>query len=397
MKSNIQGKTTGHRGSLGGIIFADLLESPLGKYMRFIQSVEETPLYEERRIQFRKLSRECVSVKDKKASFNVIAEIAKKEEGFSIRYTHPGFNKLYLISKFFAKEVDIDPDFKLLLFRLKRINSRNALTFRIINELVEYQNIFLDTGNPRDLLPYSQRQIADVLNKDQLSSIDTGWISRLVSRLSVITPTGDQIPLKTLLPTKRNIYTKHIKDLLKNEIEDIESGKLRCLLTDEGIGEILEEKFGFKVSKYSIYTCQQDLGIPSAKRRLLGYKYPPISAKFSVLYPLTVKSVLKKAPPSPGVYEFRLKGRGIRYPNGKINVIYIGSTRNIRKRLNDHLRKNSKNIHLRNSLEKFGCYFRYITLSKGWEKEESRLYGLFLNTYGAAPKCNMIKPPEKRS
>jgi len=131
---------------------------------------------------------------------------------------------------------------------------------RIINELLEYQKKFLYSCNPQDLLPYSQRRIADVLNAGQLSVIDTGWTSRLVSRLSVIMPTGGRMPLKSLLPTKR---------------------------------------------------------------------------------------------------------------------------------------KNNRNMPLRNSLEKFGCYFRYISLSKGWGKEEARLYGLFLSTYGAAPKCNMVKPPIK--
>jgi hypothetical protein len=43
MKSNIHGETTGYRGLVGGNIFADLLEPPLGKYRSFIPERERIP------------------------------------------------------------------------------------------------------------------------------------------------------------------------------------------------------------------------------------------------------------------------------------------------------------------------------------------------------------------
>ena len=38
------------------------------------------------------------------------------------------------------------------------------------------------------------------------------------------------------------------------------------------------------------------------------------------------------------------------------------------------------------------CSFRYIQLSRGWQEEEKRLYGLFTSTYGTPPKCNKVSP-----
>jgi len=150
--------------------------------------------------------------------------------------------------------------------------------------------------------------------------------------------------------------------------------------------------------------CRKDMGIPSAKRRLSGYTYPPLSANFSVPYPLTLEEVLRNAPPCPGIYEFRLKAKEVEYPNGKTQVIYIGSTRNINKRLRDHLGKNTKNGRIRDFLKNHECSFRYIQFSGpqprtftkvrggGWRQKEKELYKLFVATYGSAPKCNRISP-----
>jgi len=45
MKSNIQGITISYRGSVGRIIFADLLESPTEKYRSFIWGAEISPFF----------------------------------------------------------------------------------------------------------------------------------------------------------------------------------------------------------------------------------------------------------------------------------------------------------------------------------------------------------------
>lgn len=134
------------------------------------------------------------------------------------------------------------------------------------------------------------------------------------------------------------------------------------------------------------------MGIPSAARRLCGYQYPPLSTNFSVLYPLTVASIHNNAPASSGVYEFRLRKKEIEYPHGKGKVIYIGSAKNLKKRLKEHVRPNNKNGHIKHFLKKMNCSFRYIPFSKDWKKEEGRLYHLFINTYGASPKCNQVRP-----
>lgn len=78
--------------------------------------------------------------------------------------------------------------------------------------------------------------------------------------------------------------------------------------------------------------------------------------------------------------------------NSRGSSIYIGSTRNIKKRLREHLGENSKNGRIRAFLKKHGCSFRYILFKKDWHEEEKRLYRLFMDTYGSPPKCNRGRP-----
>jgi len=154
----------------------------------------------------------------------------------------------------------------------------------------------------------------------------------------------------------------------------------------------LESEYGIKLSRHSIGIYRKDMGIPSSQRRLSGYKYPPLSANFSMLYPFILEEVLRNAPASPGIYEFRLKGEELEYPQCKTSVIYLGSARNLKKRLKEHLGQNSKNSHIKTFLEKYGCLFRYILVPQRWREEERKLYQLFVDTYGVPPRCNRVRP-----
>jgi hypothetical protein len=82
----------------------------------------------------------------------------------------------------------------------------------------------------------------------------------------------------------------------------------------------------------------------------------------------------------------------IEYPNGADSVFYIGSAGNIGKRLKEHLKPYNKNGGIREYLGKYDCFFKYIVLEAGWQKEEKKLYDLFAVDFGAPPRCNMASP-----
>ena len=369
--------TKKHAKFVGRVIFANFLEIPLERYKDIIEEVDNSSI-----ITVRCLSRANTADEKANRSSKTIARIVKITKGFSIRYTFEGFNKIYTARR------NLSPK---LFHKIRRINSRNDLTHRIIKGIIERQKKFLSTDDPVDLVPFSQIQLGRWLNGNRLPEIDISWLSRLVNNISVITPSGEERVLKSFFLTQKDINKKLIKQILDEERDALEFSKMRPL-SDGEISIVLRRQYGISVSRQSVGICRNDLGIPPARGRLSGYKYPPLLANFSLFYGLTEESVRSNALANSGIYEFRLKGKKIKYPSGESDVIYIGSTKNIKKRLKEHLKENNKNGHIRSFLKRFDCSFRYIQFSKNWKAEEGELYNLFVKTYGAAPKCNRVKP-----
>ncbi|MBL7117316.1 MAG: GIY-YIG nuclease family protein [Candidatus Syntrophoarchaeum sp.] len=130
----------------------------------------------------------------------------------------------------------------------------------------------------------------------------------------------------------------------------------------------------------------------SHSERVNSYGYPPLLANFSKIYTFTSASVKNNAPTRQGVYELRLNGDRIEYPKGCCQTFYIGSAKNLRKRLLDHLSPNSKNDGIKRLVKEKRCVFRYIQVSKEWSREERFLYNLFVTTFGDSPVCNHVSP-----
>lgn len=141
--------------------------------------------------------------------------------------------------------------------------------------------------------------------------IDNSWTSRLVNRMSVIIPSGEEKLLKAFFQTQKDINKRLIKQLLGKENGDIEAGRLKKPLMDNKLRAKLEREYSLFLSRYSISHCRKNMGITSAKRSLSRYKYSPLSVNFSMLYPLVLKEVLRYDPSSPDIYEFWLKGKKI--------------------------------------------------------------------------------------
>jgi len=362
-----------------------------------IEEIEMSPLINKVPVMVNRLSQTASTMPGEKCSSRVIAGIEKNSSSLSIRFTYDGFNKRFEVAehrKEKCKICDQNSEMEKFVHKLRRISSRNELTYQVLQEIIKRQGKYLVTGNPLYLNPLTQIELSKAISKGD-RKIDNSWISRLISGLTVLTPYGEERSFKFFLPSQKQVNKFFIKDLLDKETKDIISEKIDTPNSDVQIRDILRIQ-NRKLSIRSIAQYRREMGIHSAKRRISGYKYPPLSANFSLLYPLTVESVRNNAPSGSGIYEFRLKNREIEYYNGKTAVIYIGSTGNIKKRLRDHLGKNTKNGSIKDFLNNHECSFRYIQFSKEWMEEEIRMYQLFISTYGAQPKCNKIKPGRKK-
>lgn len=381
-----------HQRLVGRIIFCNILKYSLNRYRKMIEEVEASLLVSKVSVRVKRLSQMESDCPGKKDSFKVIGQIIKNGRGLAIRYTYDGFNKIYMGCSCFRRGQAVEV--AQLLYKLRRINSRNELTYQVLKGIIQKQGKYLRTGNSLDLVPLTQVELAKAIS-NKSRKIHHSWISRLIGGLTVLTPSGEEKVLKFFFPSKKQVTKFFVKDILDREREDIISGRIKKPYTEKQIRDMLPSS----LSRWSVTQCRKEMGIPPARRRLSGYRYPPLRANFSMLYPLTVEAVQSNAPASPGIYEFRLRDKEIKYPNGRTPIIYIGSTRNIKKRLRDHIGKNSKNGRIRKFLKNNECLFRYIELASPhfqkdmkWREDEKRLYKLFVTTYGSAPKCNKVKP-----
>ena len=210
--------------------------------------------------------------------------------------------------------------------------------------------------------------------------------------MTIILQNGQEKSLSSFLPSKREISKFRIIELIDREQEFLKAGKISRPLSDEEISIELEKKYGWPISAWSVNKCRKILGIPIAKRRIICSKYPPLYANYSIPDLLTIHSVNNNIPSKPGIYEISLRGQMIQYQKGRTEVIYIGSTKNLKKRLREHIGPSSKNGEIRAFLKRHVCLFRYIILQRNWRKEELKLYNFFIETYGEPPKCNKVRP-----
>lgn len=398
---------------VGKIILANFIQYPLEKFINFIREVEGLSLYKKlvwegiiirKHLQFSIVRVPLPSLKD-----GVIAKIIRDiNSNFSIQYTKEEFSIEYLIdneklqksmNEIWAKEEE-KKNINRLLNKLRRINTRNIMTHEILKGILEYQRNYFESKKHNEfnlkLRPMQLKELARIISNKKNSYnrdfvIDRSRISRVTQGISIIAPQGNEVSLKSLFPTKRDIVKRHIKSILSREKEDIRKGLLKKPYTDEELRCKLKDEYDLSITRRGVAYCRKDLGILSYFKRN-GYVYRSLLANFSKIYPFTIQSVKKTAPTYPGVYELRLDGESIEYPKGCSQLFYIGSGKNLKKRLIEHLNSNSKNGGIKGFLKKKKCVFRYVQVPKGWAREEKSLYILFVTTFGDSPTCNHVSP-----
>ena len=249
-----------HARLVGRIIFSDLLEYPLERYKKMIEEVETSPLMSRLPVTFKYLSqpgpacplakrqREGWACEGDKGSSRVIAEIVKNGRALKIRYTCEGFNKKFWISDCGMWNVEQNnlqseiqnpqSEIDRFLYRLRRIGSRNELTYQVLKGIIKHQGKYLRTGNPPDLDPLTQVDLAKAISSGN-SKIDNSWISRLICGLTVLTPSGEEKALKFFFPSQKQVNKFFIKDLLDRERRDMVSGRVKEPYSDEQIREMV--------------------------------------------------------------------------------------------------------------------------------------------------------------
>jgi transcriptional regulator with XRE-family HTH domain len=129
-----------------------------------------------------------------------------------------------------------------LIERLKMINQRRSLTFRVISFICEFQYPYFVSGDPLRLKPLSQAQIAREVGEQEST------ISRILRNRSLETSEG-VLPIKFFCQSKKEVIERIIQIREKAELAKGD----RCKpFNDAEIADILEKEYDTKVSRRTV-------------------------------------------------------------------------------------------------------------------------------------------------
>jgi transposase len=139
-----------------------------------------------------------------------------------------------------------------LFKRLELINTRKDTVTRVLQNIVEKQTPYFESGNARALLPFSQKELAERIGLVPSS------VSRAIASKSLETPWGEEKAIKDFFPRPRRFKKELVRQLLETE-EDFPS--------DEAIKAKLEQEFGVSISRRSVASLREELKIAAAWKR----------------------------------------------------------------------------------------------------------------------------------
>jgi len=254
---------------------------------------------------------------------------------------------------------------------LKWINTRNAFSLHILRSLLDYQSKYWFSGKETDITPLTLRKS---LSLYPMQYLEQTRLSRLISNLSVMNPQNQVINLKSLFISKK----KHHAYLIKEIVHDDENA-----LKDRDIQYLLAQK-GVHLSLRTICNCRKLFNIPNYKEKGAYYEK---DITFSD-YMLLSKKYFNKIPTEAGVYELSISSR-IDYPNHRSNVIYIGCSKNLRKRIADYSGNKLKNARLHEFINNYDVFVRFY-LTESYLQVEKSLLKSSRAFYGELPKGNSL-------
>ena len=193
--------------------------------------------------------------------YSKVASVEKDEEGFIIGYFSPSlargrysidyerFEELKAAGAFTEAEVK---EARQLLKKLELINSRKDTLTQILQNIIYKQAAYLESGDLRSLLPFSQKELAERIELAPSS------VSRAIKGKSIDTPWGEEIPLKHFFPRPKRFRKELLRRLLETN---------KGLSSDEAIRTKLWEEFGVAISRRSVANLRKELKFAAAQRK----------------------------------------------------------------------------------------------------------------------------------
>jgi len=146
-----------------------------------------------------------------------------------------------------------------LFKKLNLINRRTTTLYQVIYHIKEIQRKFFESENPEDLVPLTQSELARRIG------VYPSSISRAIAGKSILTPRGEEKPLKFFFSKKR--VQNFLLEVLAEERKRIKKGILSRPLSDEEIKRWLEKQYGVSMSRRTVCKYRKVLGVPPSHRR----------------------------------------------------------------------------------------------------------------------------------
>lgn len=335
---------------VGRIILAKVLSLPLHRYLAFVEDMTHDP-------------QPACATANLACTKQMYAEVIVDADRLDFRVRDPRLLNIYPVP---------ESDDNKRTCSLNWINTRNRFSAHIMEKLLLRQRKYWLCGQETELLPLSIQQF---LEQYPLDCLDASRLSRLVAKLWVLTPHSGILCLRRLFPTRKRIAGLRIKELVDHS---------SISLTDRAVQSLLAHQ-GFHLSLRTICNCRKLLNIPNHQKRQNGYYGK--EAPFSESLPLAERK-FKRIPAEPGVYEMSVAGR-LAYPKGPSEVIYIGCTRDLRKRISGYSGNGLKNKRLNHYFRSGKVIVRFCR-AEHYRALEKKLLLNFLNHYGALPVANIL-------
>ncbi len=192
--------------------------------------------------------------------YSKVASVERGPEGFLIGYSSPSVARgRYVIDyerfeglkgEGFFSETEAR-EIRRLFKKLELINSRKDTMYQILKNIVAKQSLYLESADPKALLPLSQKELAKMIG------VAPSTISRAIWGKSIDTPWGEEKPIKDFFPRPKRFKKELLIKLLEAEEEP---------LTDQAIKAKLEE-LGVSLSRRSVAKLRSELKIPASWMR----------------------------------------------------------------------------------------------------------------------------------
>jgi RNA polymerase sigma-54 factor len=387
------------------IVFARFLSLPLRNYLHLVAKVEASsafktlaPYVESTRLPG--TDAKSPTLRGQSPESSLLGEVCCHDGEIRFDYYGSACTRKYNFDEKRLSEIALPKTAVAALHHLRLINSRNHLTQAIIEQALRIQSAYLATGNPLTMTAMTQAGMSRLLASQQLPMVpDAGRISRLIRNLSIRTPDGKSIALRCLFPNERKLHRQRLDALIQIEKRLMLDGQLVRPWSDDTLADLLRKNYGSSLSRRGVAAIRHQSGVPDSRRRHKCGDYLSAAQGFSKLFLLNPSNLQACVQNCSGVYEIRATQRvGERDVLDALavaeitNVIYIGSSIDLRKRLAEHLRGNSDNPLLADFLARGGAKVRFKVVDTEWRQVERTLYQAFCRSFGAPPPCNRMSP-----